>query len=331
MAQRMQLQNSGIASGIAVCDPACSLVGAGTSCCLVYNYDVRRHLNQWLSEISSVFSEADWWVIQLTPRVFFTVFQSRKFCDRPSCPTLCNWSQWNLPQGLAYSALVVFNPVEPLDSGMTTWSDVLVSSHACMLKKFLWDCAVLVQRHFTECSQSLRNQCFLVVFFQIPGLVVTIRYAEFCKHHVSGAFSPGPISSTTSTCLRHTDVQVSHGTQFLMETPDLPFVSLNLMDGARAVEDPLWLLAAFRRCIHNNAIFRMLGEPVKLHAVGVVGKKYKGKMLVWGNFGPQPPGTRLASHPVWMARLNHPVLEAAFCRRESMSDVSRKGPMEDFW
>ena len=161
MAQRMQLQNSGSASGVAlaVSDPACSLVDAGTSCCLVYNYDVRRYLNQWLSEIPSVFSEADWWVIQLTPRVFFTVFQSRKFCDRPSCPTLCNWSQWNLPQGLAYSAMLVFTPVEPLDSGMTTWSDVLVSSHACMLKKFLWDCAVLVQRHFTECSQSLRNQC----------------------------------------------------------------------------------------------------------------------------------------------------------------------------
>ena len=65
----MQLQNSGIASGIAlaVCDPACSLVGAGTSCCLVYNYDVRRPSNQWLNEIPSVFSEADWLVIQLTP------------------------------------------------------------------------------------------------------------------------------------------------------------------------------------------------------------------------------------------------------------------------
>ena len=44
-----------------------------------------------------------------------------------------------------------------------------------------------------------------------------------------------------------------------MEAPALPFISLNLMDGARAVEDPLWLLAAFRRWIHNNAIFRMLG------------------------------------------------------------------------
>ena len=68
MAQRMQLQHSGNASGVAlaVSDPACSLVDAGTSCCLVYNYDVRRHLNQWLSEIPSVFSEADWWVMQLT-------------------------------------------------------------------------------------------------------------------------------------------------------------------------------------------------------------------------------------------------------------------------
>ena len=100
-----------------------------------------------------------------------------------------------------------------------------------------------------------------------------------------------------------------------MEAPALPFISLNLMDGARAVQDPLWLLAALRRWIHNNAIFRMLEEPLKLHAVGVVGKKYKGKMLVWGYFGPQPPGTRLASHPVWMARLSHPVLEAAMRRR----------------
>ena len=116
-----------------------------------------------------------------------------------------------------------------------------------------------------------------------------------------------------------------------MEAPALPFISLNLIDGARAAQDPLWSLAALHRWIHNNAIFRMLGEAVKLHAVGVVGKKYKGKMLVWGYFGPQPPGTRLASHPVWMARLNHPVLKAAFCRRESMSDVSKDCPMEDFW
>ena len=139
MAQRMQLQNPGSASGVAlaVSDPACSLVGAGTSCCLVYNYDVRRSSNQWLNEIPSVFSEADWCVIQLTTKVFLTVFQSRKFCARPSCPTLCNWSQWNLPQGIAYSALVVFNPVEPLEAGMTTWSDVLVSSHAGMLKNIL--------------------------------------------------------------------------------------------------------------------------------------------------------------------------------------------------
>ena len=81
MAQRMQLQNSGSASGVAlaVSDPACSLVGAGTSCCLVYNYDVRMHSNQWLNEIPSVFSEADWWVIQLTPRVFFTVFRLASF------------------------------------------------------------------------------------------------------------------------------------------------------------------------------------------------------------------------------------------------------------
>ena len=93
-----------------------------------------------------------------------------------------------------------------------------------------------------------------------------------------------------------------------MEAPALPFISLNLIDGARAAQDPLWLLAALRRWIHNNAIFRMLGEAVKLHAVGVVGKKYKGKMLVSGYFGPQPPGTRLASHPVWMACLSHPAL-----------------------
>ena len=83
-----------------------------------------------------------------------------------------------------------------------------------------------------------------------------------------------------------------------MVAPALTFVSLNLMDGARAVEDPFWLLAAFRRWIHNNAIFRMLGEPVKLHAVGVVGKKYKGKCLSGDTLAPQPPGTRLASHPI---------------------------------
>ncbi len=75
----------------------------------------------------------------------------------------------------------------------------------------------------------------------------------------------------------------------------------------------------------------MLGDAVKLHAVGVVGKKYKGKMLVSGYFGPQPPGTRLASHPVWMARLSHPVLEAAMRRRKSMSETSNGCPMDDFW
>ena len=74
----------------------------------------------------------------------------------------------------------------------------------------------------------------------------------------------------------------------------------------------------------------MLGEPVKLHAVGVVGKSHKGKLQVWGNLGPQPPGTRLASHPLWMARLDDPALVAAWRRCKSVLDPDIR-PMEDFW
>ena len=62
-----------------------------------------------------------------------------------------------------------------------------------------------------------------------------------------------------------------------MEAPALPFTSLNLIDGARAAQDPLWLVAALRRWIHNNAIFRMLGEPVKLHAVELLARSTKAK------------------------------------------------------
>ena len=40
---------------------------AGTSCCLVCNYDARKQPYQWLREIPPAFSEADWWVVQLTP------------------------------------------------------------------------------------------------------------------------------------------------------------------------------------------------------------------------------------------------------------------------
>ena len=55
--------------------------------------------------------------------------------------------------------MLVFNPVEPLDPGMTSWSAVLVSSHARMLKDLLWACTVVVNRNFIDCFQSLRDQC----------------------------------------------------------------------------------------------------------------------------------------------------------------------------
>ena len=161
MAQRMHSQNSGNASGAALAKsvPARSHVVAGTSCCLVYNYDARKHPYQLLREIPSAFREADWWVVQLTPRVCIMLIQSRNFCDRPLTPTLCNWSHWNVPQGLAYSAMLVFNPVEPLDPGMTSLSAVLVSSHARMLKDLLWACTVVVNRNFIDCFQCLWDQC----------------------------------------------------------------------------------------------------------------------------------------------------------------------------
>ena len=152
----MQSQNAGNASGVAlaISVSARSFLVAGTSCCLVYKSDARKQPYQWLREIPPAFSEADWWVVQLTPRVCITLIQSRNFCDRPSTPTLCNWSHWNVPQGLAYSAMLVFNPVEPLDPGMTSWSAVLVSSHARMLKDLLWACTVVVNRNFIDSKSS---------------------------------------------------------------------------------------------------------------------------------------------------------------------------------
>ena len=75
----MQLQNAGNASGVAlaISVSARPFLVAGTSCCLVYNYDARKQPTQWLREIPPAFSDADWWVVHLIPRVFITLIQSR--------------------------------------------------------------------------------------------------------------------------------------------------------------------------------------------------------------------------------------------------------------
>ena len=136
---------------------------------------------------------------------------------------------------------------------MTTWSAVLVSSHACIVKESLRACVYLVHRNFTDCRLSRRAQVHIggkrkrrdgshVPSWKNVSDYRTRTYNQVLRvlkaPCLRGVFSWSDFVKDTylSSPYRWPGLSWS---QFLMEAPALPFISLNLMDGTRAAEDPV--------------------------------------------------------------------------------------------
>ena len=82
--------------------------------------------------------------------------------------------------------------------------------------------------------------------------------------------------------------------------------------------------------MHNNIVYKMLAEPIAQHLVGRVGGERKGCFNVWVDCTFAKKGTRLASHPAWIADVEHPELKKVW-RMLKSGHAPPDVTLETFW
>ena len=118
---------------------------------------------------------------------------------------------------------------------------------------------------------------------------------------------------------------------FVAQPPAMPMIALKPGNLARLCNSEM-LLTAVRRWMHNELIYSIFTRPLIAHCVGVVGATLPAgkrsrvpRLQMWGDFSEiKAKGVHVKHCPIWVCRLDHPVLRELWMERQSPGEDALK-------